>query len=102
MPGPAQLPSLRKENAGNDPTVNLVPTGGSWGSGKEDEQDNNSKELAPSQLPPHQDSQQTTNQQQQPPPPPVDNASVKKETIWATEVNNLGEFHFKLGCGVAV
>ena len=32
MPGPSSLPSLRTENAGNDPNVNLVPAGpGGWG-----------------------------------------------------------------------
>ena len=37
MQDPTQLPSLMKENAGNDPMVNLAPqAGGGWGTGKED------------------------------------------------------------------
>ena len=32
VPAPAYLPSLKKENLGNDPNVNLVPSGSSgWG-----------------------------------------------------------------------
>lgn len=45
MPGPSSLPSLRTENAGNDPDINLVPSnsagwggGGAGGGGKEKEE----------------------------------------------------------------
>ena len=45
MPGPAQVRSLRSENEGNDPTVNLVPQGGGgWKSSTDEEE---KKEKAP-------------------------------------------------------
>lgn len=40
MPGPAQVRSLKSENEGNDPTVNLVPQGGGgWRSGNKEEEE---------------------------------------------------------------
>lgn len=40
MPAPAQLKSLKSENEGNDPTINLVPQGGGgWRSGNKEEEE---------------------------------------------------------------
>ena len=40
IPGPASLPSLRSKNAGNDPTVNLVPSGGGGWKNTKDNKEN--------------------------------------------------------------
>lgn len=57
MPPPANLPSLKSENSGNDPNINLVPTGGSGWGNKEKEQE---KTTAPTGQPPSTQPSQAT------------------------------------------
>jgi len=38
-PKPVDLPSLRKQNKGLDPTISLVPSGSCWGKSSSDKKD---------------------------------------------------------------
>ena len=75
MPSPASLPSLRSENAGNDPTVSLVPSGGGgWKSSKDGKE--NQKEDGDTPPPP--------------PPPPSQSKDVSSGDVTKGEGNRGG------------